>query len=95
MKIRIVDEQPCPRCGAYWGHPDKTLNWPNRIKVDDHWKCYNPECTVGFYDPETGWIEERPTKEEELLIAERVKKQLQGMTITVIDEFGNEEKVKL
>lgn len=55
----VPDEQvACPRCGAYWGHPDPKLDWPNRFKVDDWCRCYNPECTVAMYQPSTGAIEE-------------------------------------
>ena len=42
----------CPGCGAYWGHSEPKLNWTNRQKVDDYWRCYNPACIVAFYDPE-------------------------------------------
>jgi len=50
VKIVIVPEQACPWCGAYSGHPDKALDWPNRPKVDNAWKCFNPECEVAFYE---------------------------------------------
>jgi hypothetical protein len=57
-KIRVVPSEhgACPRCGAYWGHPNKELDWPNRSKVgDEHgvwwWKCYNPNCTCGLLRP--------------------------------------------
>lgn len=49
MIINVVPDQPCPGCGAYWGNPDKALDFPNRIKVDNDWKCYNPECEVAYY----------------------------------------------
>jgi hypothetical protein len=61
MKINVVDDEPCPGCGAVWmspmcdsGHP---LDFPNRPKVDNFWKCYNPDCDVAFYCPETGEVE--------------------------------------
>ena len=42
----------CPVCGAYWGHPNKDLDFPNRWKVRDEdgvwWKCYN--CW-SYYNP--------------------------------------------
>ena len=56
IKVRVVLEEPCPYCGAYWGHPDPKLNYPNRPKVGDEygwwWRCYNPRCPVGYYQPE-------------------------------------------
>ena len=55
--VQSVSDQPCPRCGARWGHEDPKLDFPNRIKVDDFWRCYNPDCEVGYYDPATGEIE--------------------------------------
>jgi hypothetical protein len=48
--IVVVPDQPCPGCGAYSGHPDPRLDYPNRIKVNTHWKCYNPACEVGYYE---------------------------------------------
>lgn len=60
IKIRIVPEAACPVCGAYWGHPDPELDWPNRPKVGDEkgwwWRCYNPRCPVAYYLPETGKV---------------------------------------
>lgn len=50
MKITVVPDQACPGCGAYWGHPDPELDFPNRVKVDTHWRCYNPACDVAFYE---------------------------------------------
>ena len=73
LRIRVVPNEygACPRCGAYWGHPDKALDFPNRSKVGDedgtwHWKCYNPACSCGYYDPERGTVTaEQATPEEE------------------------------
>jgi hypothetical protein len=62
MEIRIVNDQACPECGAYWGHPDPALDFPNRPKVDDDWKCYNPECRVGYYR-NGAVVEWKPTPE--------------------------------
>lgn len=53
----ISDDIPCPGCGAYWGHPDATLNYHNRFKVDNFCKCYNPKCTVVYYNLYTGEAE--------------------------------------
>ncbi len=44
----------CPGCGAYWGHPDPALDFPNRFKVDSWARCYNPACKIGLYNPFTG-----------------------------------------
>lgn len=64
MNIEIVPDQACPECGAFWGHPDPALDFPNRPKVDNHWKCYNPDCEVGYYCD--GRVTEyRPSPEEE------------------------------
>lgn len=54
--VRIVKDEPCPKCGAMWGHPDPKLNYPNRPKVDDWWRCYNPNCPVDLYRPDTGAV---------------------------------------
>ena len=52
MEIRIVEDQPCPFCGA---------KFPNRPKVCDRfgwwWKCYNPDCPVLYYNPSVGLVE--------------------------------------
>lgn len=49
ITVQVVPDQACPECGAYWGHPDRKLDWPNRAKVENNIKCYNPECRVYFY----------------------------------------------
>lgn len=58
VRIEVVDDQPCPHCGQ-----------AGRPKVGDEqgrwwWKCSTPECDVGYYLPETGEWEARPTPEE-------------------------------
>ena len=60
MKNPIIvdnDSIPCLECGAYWGHPDKLLDYPNRFKVDDFCRCYNPNCEINYYNPFTGEVE--------------------------------------
>lgn len=59
LSIRVVPNEygTCPRCGAYWGHPNKELDFPNRQKVDDWWRCYNPKCPVAYFHPETQKVE--------------------------------------
>lgn len=74
----VVPDQPCPGCGAYWGNPDPKLDFPNRIKVDNDWKCYNPECEVGFY--RDGMIVEyKPSPERLKEIYEETRKSLEGI----------------
>jgi len=71
--IEIVDDQPCPECGAMWMTPDcdsgNPLDFPNRPKVGDEdgtwwWRCYNPACRVGYYEPFSGQVEYVASKEE-------------------------------
>ena len=59
IEIKIVqdNEIACPECGAYSGHPDPKLNFPNRFKVDDFCKCCNPKCKVSYYNPYTKEVE--------------------------------------
>lgn len=59
MTIVILPDErlACPGCGAYWGHPNPDLDFPNRFKVDDWARCYNPACKVAMYHPETGETE--------------------------------------
>jgi hypothetical protein len=56
IRIRIVDEEPCPYCGA---------GFPNRPKVGDEegwwWRCYTETCPVGYYLPEKKLVELRGT----------------------------------
>ena len=65
----IVDDEPCPKCGAMWNHPDPELDFPNRPKVQGEdgawwWKCFNPKCgfdiatgNATWYEPMTGRID--------------------------------------
>ena len=57
--VTIDDDEPCPVCGAFWGHPDPNLDFPNRPKIgnDDGtwwWRCYNPKCGWDYRDSKTG-----------------------------------------
>lgn len=62
MDIKVVEDQPCPTCGAMWKTPDldkdDPLDWPNRPKMEEGgvwwWRCYNPQCSTDYYDPNTG-----------------------------------------
>ena len=81
MDIKIVDDEACPGCGAFWGHPDPSLDFPNRPKVDNDFKCYNPDCEVGYYH--YGEIVEyvpSPERIEEIKkeVEESLAKQLAG-----------------
>lgn len=71
-QIRVVPNEygTCPGCGSYWGHPSSPetgaeLNWPNRQKVDQMWRCYNPACNVRYFDPQTGEVEYEGTPEQQ------------------------------
>jgi hypothetical protein len=76
--IVVVPDQPCPGCGAYWGNPDPALDFPNRVKVDDLWRCYNPECEVGYYvDGEI--VELKLSPEEAAASAARIKADVDRM----------------
>jgi hypothetical protein len=52
LKLIIVPDEPCPVCGWVW---------PNRPKICDEegwwWRCYNPQCPVGYYNPEKRLLE--------------------------------------
>ena len=58
IEIEVVEEQPCPYCGAIF---------PNRIKVHDGegwwWRCYTEDCVVRYYQPERMLVELRGTSE--------------------------------
>jgi len=47
IKIKVVEEQPCPYCGS---------KFPNRPKVHDEegwWRrCYTEDCVVRYSQPE-------------------------------------------
>jgi hypothetical protein len=78
IKVRVVSDQACPKCGAIWGHTDKSLDFPNRPKVSDDkgrgwWKCYNPECDVNYYLPETGEVDCTNLTEVDV---QRIKKEI-------------------
>lgn len=75
LQINIVPDEGCPRCGVT-GSPkvwdSQNLCW---------WKCLNPDCTVGYWCPERGnEIEERASEEELRAIAERIRKEMEGIT---------------
>jgi hypothetical protein len=57
-KIEVVEEQPCPYCGAIF---------PNRPKVHDGegwwWRWYTEDCVVRYYQPERMLVELRGTGE--------------------------------
>ena len=66
ITITTTNDTPCPTCGAYWDNPDKSLDFPNRPKVDNAWKCYNPACPIDYYDPDSGELEfYHPTHNED------------------------------
>ena len=57
MTFELVDDIPCPSCGAYWGNPDPALDFPNRPKIDSSWKCYNPDCAIDYYNSTEDYVE--------------------------------------
>ena len=81
--IVVPDEWgACPRCGAYWGNPTKdsdgdSLDFPNRNKVDQYWRCYNPKCTAGYYDPKTQEVvEDKLPPEETRTMYDRIHREV-------------------
>ena len=85
VTINIVDDQSCPMCGARWGHENKRLDFPNRPKVDDWWRCYNPDCTCAYYHPETGEIEYEMSEEESAEMVERVKAHVDSIDFDKVE----------
>lgn len=79
MKITIVPDAACPGCGAYWGHPDPALDFPNRVRVDDHYKCYNPACEVGYYSLDGSFIEYKLPPEEQAEMHARIVAEVDEM----------------
>lgn len=80
IKIEVVPDAygACPRCGAYWGHPDPALDYPNRQKVDNHWRCYNPNCTCAYFDPATRTVvEDELPPDEAQEMAERIRREVE------------------
>ena len=75
MKITIVPDQACPRCGAWWGNPDPALDFPNRIKVDNDWRCYNPDCTCAYYR-DGKVLEDKLSPEDHAAMVARVHAQV-------------------
>ncbi len=59
ITIEVVPESTCPRCGG----GDEFFNRP-KVALEDGiwwWRCYNPACPVGYYEPNTGEVELTPT----------------------------------
>lgn len=82
MDFTIVSDRyfECPRCGAYAGHPDPSLDFPNRNKVDHYGSCFNPNCTCAYFDPETGEVvEDKLSPEEAAASHARVKADVDAM----------------
>jgi hypothetical protein len=79
--VVVVPDEACPGCGAYWGHPDPSLDFPNRPKVDDAWKCYNPACEVGYYQ-DGRMVERKATPEEKARIEADAKAWMERLTAT-------------
>lgn len=73
FEIMVVDDEGCPRCDTN-GSP-KVTDDQNRC----WWKCLNRDCTVGYWLPETGEIEERPSAEEAKEMDARIKAEVDAM----------------
>lgn len=54
--ITVVPEQNCPACGG----GDEFHNRP-KVEMENGWwwRCYNPDCKVGYYNPTARLIEPR------------------------------------
>lgn len=73
MEIRVVPDEMCPGCGK-----------AGRTKIcneDDtwEWKCYTPDCKVGYYNPVHQTFEYRLSDEEAAEIAARTKAEVDAM----------------
>jgi len=71
MKFKVVPNENCPRCGG-------GSEFGNRPKVGHEdgtwsWRCYNPECSLGYWNPDTGETEDEPSPEE----AERMRAEIE------------------
>lgn len=78
--VRVLNDEACPRCGAYWGHPDPALDFPNRPKVDNDWRCYNPNCSCAYYrDGQV--LENEPTPERRAEIQADAERHVQQMML--------------
>jgi hypothetical protein len=70
--FEIVANQACPLCGCDGSNSE----YPNRPKVHDGdawwWRCYDPNCMVDYYNPETGAWDRVLTPEEQAAMDKRV-----------------------
>ncbi len=78
MDIVVVPQENCPRCGG-------GEEFGNRTKVGHEdgtwsWRCYNPECDLRYYNPDTGDQEDEPTPEEEATLKASIQGWLEGCT---------------
>jgi hypothetical protein len=94
MKIRIVADEACPKCGSIWGHEDEGLNFPNRPKVGDEngvwwWRCYNPDCSVEYYEPDSGEVEEQSLTKDQ---AQELMRKIDAMPIPDIPDILGGDK---
>jgi hypothetical protein len=90
MQVTIVDDSACPGCTSIWGHDNPDLDFPNRPKVGDDagvwwWRCYNPNCKVDYYEPESGRIELAPSPEEAKRRHKETIKYVDSLDIGAID----------
>jgi hypothetical protein len=78
MRIDIVPQENCPRCGG----GEEFMNRP-KIGHEDgtwSWRCYNPACTLGYWNPDTGETEDKPSPEEQAAIEARARAFAESLT---------------
>ncbi len=78
MNIDIVPQELCPRCGG-------GEEFANRPKIGHEdgswsWKCYNPDCNLGFWNPTTGEQENVLAPEDRAAHEARVAERLKNIT---------------
>lgn len=73
LRMILVADEYCPRCDGV-GDPKVT---------DDQgrcwWKCLTQDCTVSYWLPETGEIEDRLPPEEQAAMNARIKAEVDEM----------------
>jgi hypothetical protein len=89
-KVTIVDDEACPGCTSSWGNANPELDFPNRPKVGDNdgawwWKCYNPNCKVDYYEPESGRFDLALSPERAKELYQEVINYVDSLDIGAID----------
>ncbi len=86
--INVVPQENCPRCGG----GDEFYNRPKVGQEDGtwSWRCYNPDCDLRYYNPDTGYQEDEPTPEEEAQLSASIKGWLSGCTFVDLPDGGSQ-----